>query len=99
MQRLTQMTCCAAYREVVLQWTTRDSGNPTARVGTSPGNYSITATGRTQTYYPADLCTAPANDTGYIFPGFFNAVVVGDLLPSTKYYYTVGDPVSALLII
>jgi hypothetical protein len=53
----------------------------------------MTATGSSSTYYPSDLCTSPANDTGYLFPGFFNAVLVKGLLPATKYYYVVGDPV------
>lgn len=78
--------------QVVFQWTTRDKGTPTARVGTTSGDYSISQTGTYSTYYPSDLCTSPANDTGYIFPGFFNAVLVSNLLPSTKYFYTVGDP-------
>ncbi len=82
------------YRQVVFQWTTRDQGTPTARLGTTSGNYTISQTGNSTTYYPSDLCTSPANDTGYIFPGFFNAVLISNLLPSTKYYYTVGDPVS-----
>ena len=83
----------AACRQVVLQWTTRDRGTPTAQVGSSPGNYTISETGTYTTYLPSDLCTSPANDTGYIFPGFFNAVTLENLMPSTKYYYTVGDPV------
>lgn len=52
--------------------------------------------GNSTTYYPSDLCTSPANDTGYIFPGFFNAVLVSGLTPNTKYYYVVGDPVNYL---
>jgi len=78
--------------EMVLQWTTADKGTPTAKLGTAPGNYSMSATGSSSTYMPSDMCTSPANDTGYIFPGYFNAVLVKDLLPSTKYYYVVGDP-------
>ncbi len=42
-------------REMVLQWTTADTGTPTAKLGTAPGNYSITATGNSSTYLPADL--------------------------------------------
>ena len=81
---------------MILQWTTTDKGTPTAKLGTSSGNYTITKTGNSTTYYPSDLCTAPANTTGYIFPGFFNGVLVTGLAPSTKYYYVVGDPVSTL---
>lgn len=61
------------------------------------GNYSITKQGNSTTYTPADLCTSPANDTGYIFPGRFQRVLVDNLSPNTKYYYVVGDMVQAFL--
>lgn len=57
------------------------------------GTHTITKTGNYTTYSASDLCTAPANTTGYIFPGIFNRVVVDGLTPSTRYYYSVGDPV------
>lgn len=66
-------------------------------LGLQSGNYTITKMGTYTTYTPADMCTSPANDTGYIFPGIFNQVLVEGLTPSTKYYYTVGDEVNVLL--
>ncbi len=37
------------------------------------------------------MCDQPANTNGWMAPGTLHTVVVPDLVPSTKYYYTVGD--------
>ena len=44
-------------------------------------------------------CGAPANATGYIFPGQFNSALMTGLPSSTKIYYKVGDPVRCALLL
>ena len=45
------------------------------------------------TYTQLQMCGAPANGSGWVDPGFLNFAAMTDLLPSTRYYYSVGDPV------
>lgn len=56
-------------------------------------------TGNYTTYSASDMCTSPANDTGFIFPGIFNQVLVDSLAPSTKYFYVVGDDVRPFFLL
>lgn len=82
-------------REVLVQWITRDMGEPTVQWGLRPGNYSQEEVGSYSTYGRSDMCGAPANTTGYLFPGIMNNALMAGLPPSTRIYYRVGDPVSA----
>ena len=44
-------------REVVIQWTTRDVGQPIAMVSATPGGpYTATAAANTTTYLRSDMC-------------------------------------------
>ena len=82
------------FREISVQWLTRDAGNPTVHYGTSSGSPTSTMTGNTTTYTRQDMCGAAANSYGWIDPGTMNNVMLTNLTPSTTYYYTYGDPVS-----
>ncbi len=76
-----------------MQWITRDMGQPMVQWGLRPGNYNDTEIGNFSTYTRADMCGAPANTTGYFFPGIMNNALMVGLPPSTRIYYRVGDPV------
>lgn len=87
-------TFVPACREVLVQWITRDMGEPTVQWGLRPGNYSQEEVGTYSTYGRSDMCGAPANTTGYLFPGIMNNALMAGLPPSTRIWYRVGDPVS-----
>ena len=46
--RLTRHARMCSY--MLVQWTTRDAGTPTVRLGTAPGTYTQTFTGNCTTY-------------------------------------------------
>ena len=85
---------CVDYREISVQWLTRDAGNPTVHYGTSSGSLTSNKIGNTTSYTRQDMCGAAANSYGWIDPGTMSNVVLTNLTPSTTYYYTYGDPVS-----
>ncbi len=80
-----------------VQWTTRDFGRPEVAWGTTASALSAHAAGSFLTYTVADMCGAPANTTGFISPGALNYAIMAPLMPSTQYYYRVGDPVCRAL--
>ena len=82
----------------MVQWTTRDAGRPEVRYGSAPGQYTATVPATTHTYTAADLCGSPANSTGYVPPGSLHVATLDGLMPSMRYYYTFGDPVSQYMI-
>ena len=43
-----------------------------------------------QTYSASDMCESPANSSVFRDPGFIYDVLLVDLLPNTKYYYSYG---------
>lgn len=80
----------------MVQWTTRDSGNPVVKWGTQPGQYTHTTPARSSTYTVQDMCGPPADSIGWVDPGTFHAALLEGLEPGTLYYYVVGDEVGAL---
>ena len=87
---------CWYHREILVQWTTRDSGTPTVSYGTESGNYNLSASGTSHTYNASDLCGSPANDTAYVNPGSLHIVKLKGLEYSTEYFYIFGDAVRHL---
>ena len=43
-----------------------------------------------KTYKASDMCEAPANTTGFWDPGYIYDVLLTDLEPNTRYYYSCG---------
>jgi len=63
--------------------------------GLESGNYQYhSMISKTTTYNANDLCGQPATTYGYLSPGYFHTAIMNNLLPSTKYYYRVGDKVN-----
>ena len=82
-------------RTIIAQWTTRDFGAPVVRWGLQPGGRpEHQSNGSYSTYTRLQMCGAPANSSGWVDPGALNFAAMTGLVPSTRYYYTVGDPVS-----
>ncbi|KAK3704751.1 hypothetical protein QZH41_009742, partial [Actinostola sp. cb2023] len=48
-------------------------------------------TGTFKTYKASDMCSSPANTTGFRDPGNIHEVLLTDLKPSTTYYYQFGS--------
>ena len=44
-----------------------------------------------KTYTAADMCTAPANSAQFVDPGFIHDVLLTNLEPGTRYYYSYGS--------
>ena len=49
------------------------------------------ATGKSWTYKASDMCGPNANTTGFKDPGYMYDVLLKDLKPSTRYYYSYGS--------
>lgn len=45
-----------------------------------------------KTYTAADMCAEPANDiNAFVDPGYIHDVLLTNLLPGTRYYYSYGS--------
>ena len=44
-----------------------------------------------KTYTAADMCAAPANSAQFVDPGFIHDVLLTNLEPGTRYYYSYGS--------
>lgn len=63
---------------------------PVVEWGVASGGYTANATGTSSTYRAADMCDAPANQTGpldFISPGWIHRVSLTGLPPSTTIFY------------
>lgn len=85
--------CIAKHRQMLVQWTTKDSSNPVVKWGQQPGAYTHTARANSSTYTMQDMCGPPANSIGWVEPGTFHAALLKGLEPGMQYYYVVGDEV------
>lgn len=82
-------------RELLVQWTTRDAGQPVARYGSSPDALALTVPATTTSYGSQDMCGPPASTFGFVDPGMLHTATLSGLLPGQQYWYQVGDPVRA----
>lgn len=84
-----------AYREMRVQWTTRDPGNPVVKWGSTSGHYTHTTPASSSSGYTVEeMCGSPANSVGWFEPGTFHSTVLRGLEPGRRYFYVVGDKVS-----
>ena len=81
--------------EMVVQWTSRSSVQPTVRYGSAPGQLQYVVPATTVSYTRDDLCGAPANAEGFVDPGSLHTAVMTGLEPGSRVFYTVGDQVGA----
>ena len=85
--------------EMLVQWTTRDLGNPEVKFGTASGQLEHTVAAReTVTYARDELCGPPASTVGYVDPGRMHRALLQDLQPDTRYFYQYGDKVQSDLL-
>jgi len=66
---------------------------PQCQYGFSPSSLNFHQNGTTTTYTASDMCEGKANTWGpqtFIHPGFMHTIFLGDLRPSTTYFYRVG---------
>ena len=63
------------------------------KYGTDPSAMSEVIMGNiSKTYTAADMCNAPANDVNnFVDPGYIHDVLLTNLTPGTKYYYSYGS--------
>lgn len=81
--------------EVKVLWVSGPVGQPLIRWGAGPQSLDREAPADSTTYTREDMCGAPANSTGWLDPGALHSVVLGDLAPGRRYFYTVGSRVRA----
>jgi acid phosphatase type 7 len=79
--------------EMLVQWTTRDVGEPEVRWGLEPSVHPFSAAAASRSYARGEMCGPPANAAGWVDPGTLHAAVLADLMPDTRYYYVYGDAV------
>lgn len=90
--RRIRTTARAAWRrDMLVQWTTRDMGQPYARFGLRPDNLMFASPATTERYGRRDMCGAPASAEGWLDPGHLHTSVMAGLTPNTRYYYVVAD--------
>ncbi|KAL6786044.1 hypothetical protein ACKKBG_A01170 [Auxenochlorella protothecoides x Auxenochlorella symbiontica] len=77
--------------DMLVQWTTRDVGEPFVRFGTAPDDLRFAIPATTETYSRREMCGAPASGAGWLDPGALHTAVMAGLTPDTRYYYVVGD--------
>lgn len=93
----TYMCLLLTYREMRVQWTTRDPGNPVVKWGSTSGHYTHTTPASSSSGYTVkEMCGPPANSVGWVDPGTFHSTVLRGLEPGRRYFYVVGDEVSWL---
>ena len=90
-------TC--SRRQLLVQFTTRDAQQPVAKYGRKPGAPEYLVPAATATYGRADMCGAPATTLGFLDPGLLHTAALSGLEPGQRYYYSVGDAVSQLLLL
>ena len=99
MKQTSKVFLWHSCRTVIAQWTTRDWGHPIVQWGTEPGGPLERQTnGSFTTYTKLQMCGAPANGSGWVDPGYLNFAAMTGLLPSTRYFYSVGDPVCCTVL-
>lgn len=82
---------------MLVQWTTRDVGEPVVFWGAKNGDDIMSnASASSDTYGRDDLCGGVANSTGFINPGWFHTAKMTGLQPSTEYLYSYGDEACSL---
>ena len=82
-------------RELLVQWTTRDAGQPAARYGSSPDALAFTVPASSASYGAQDMCGPPASGAGFVDPGVLHTATLSGLRPGQQYWYQVGDLVRA----
>jgi hypothetical protein len=89
-----------ARDEMLVIWTSAHADPaPTVRWGTDPHNLTHSVTGTSSTYAAADMCNAPANESGplkFVDPGHIHRVVLTGLplganRSRAKLFYSVGQ--------
>lgn len=85
--------------EIRVMWTS-GKGNEAAvvRYGLSTSMSQSVYKVDIKTYSASDMCESPANSSGFWNPGFIYDVLLSDLRPNMKYYYSFGtkDHMSAM---
>ena len=64
----------------------------TVQYWTDPSAKSVAEGKISKTYTAADMCSEPATDVhAFIDPGYIHDVLLTNLTPGTKYYYSYGS--------
>ena len=64
---------------------------PVVEYGLTKESMTSKSTGTSKTYKGSDMCGIPANLLGFLDPGYIHDVLLVDLSPVTKYYYSFGS--------
>lgn len=83
----------ALRRELLVQWSSRDAGQPAARYGSSPDALRFQVPASSASYGPHDMCGPPASTFGFVDPGVLHTATLSGLEPGRRYWYQVGDQV------
>eukprot|EP00877_Chromochloris_zofingiensis_P010708 jgi/Chrzof1/5891/Cz16g19170.t1 len=78
-------------REMLVQWTTKNSSNPLVKWGSQAANLDSSTPAQSHTYTKAEMCGAPANSVGWVDPGVMHVAKLTGLTPGQMYYYRFGD--------
>ncbi|XP_065649477.1 uncharacterized protein LOC100198144 [Hydra vulgaris] len=77
--------------EMRVMWVSAEvNGIVMVRYGTTKALEKTSYKSSMQTYSASDMCEPPANSSVFIDPGYIYDVLLYDLHPNTKYYYSYG---------
>ena len=61
------------------------------KYGTNPYDWITVTSNVSKTYTANDMCAPPANGPSFVDPGFIHDVLLRNLTPGSRYYYTYGS--------
>lgn len=78
--------------EMRVMWVSGTMESPVVQYGVDPSTMSVVKGNISKTYTAADMCSEPANDTNaFVDPGYIHDVLLTNLKPGTRYYYSYGS--------
>ena len=65
---------------------------PIVQYGVDPSTMAVVKGNISKTYTADDMCASPANEANaFVDPGYIHDVLLTNLKPGTRYYYSYGS--------
>ncbi|KAK2572788.1 putative inactive purple acid phosphatase 2 [Acropora cervicornis] len=80
--------------EMRIMWVSGTDATSIVKYGTNPYDWITVTSNVSKTYTANDMCAPPANGPSFVDPGFIHDVLLRNLTPGSRYYYTYGSETS-----